>query len=327
MLSIALPRRRALAAAALWPAAAWAAPAAAAPWPRRFTHALGQTVLPRPPQRVLALGWSDAPVAQALGAPLVAAMQYRLGPDGRNFPWTQPPLGPEVAVIPAASVDLALVRSFEPDLILAITAYHTWRQHYAGLAAIAPTLVSSGRNLRDDGDALTLRIGHALGQDARAQALVAQARAERARFKAAHSRPGQPPARLLLAQLDEAQFLPLLDASLPARAFLADLGLQLAGLGPSAALLSDGQFQCNGTRAQPLSALAQIPASTRLLALPLNPQASPAPALAQHQRQGRLGRNAAVGDAWLHHALLAPNPVNTAYITQRLAALLAEPAA
>lgn len=321
-----LTRRQALAAgaAALWPAAGLAQSDTTG-WPRRFTHALGETVLPRPPRRVLALGWSDAPVAQALGAPLVAALQYTPGPDGRNFPWTQPPLAADVAVIPATQVDLELLRSYEPDLILAITAYHTWRLHYSGLAAIAPTLVSTGRNLRDDGDALTLRIGQALGQEARAQALVQQARAERARFAAQHRQPNGQPQRLLLAQLDDQQFLPMLDATLPVRAFLADLGLQLAGTGADGALIDDGQFQCNGARAQPLSTLAGLPASTRLIGLPFSAapgQSKLAQSLKRHQAQGRLGPNVAVGDRWLHDALLAPNPVNTAYITQRLAALL-----
>lgn len=337
-------RRRLLAAGAAllpWPALAAAsaatataatATAADAPrtaWPLKLRHALGETVIARPPQRLLALGWSDAPVARALGAPLVATLQYKPGPDGRNFPWTQPPLAADVAVIPAASVDLELVRSFQPDLILAITAYHTWRYHYAGLAAIAPTLMSSGKNLRDDGDLLTLRIGQALDRQAQAQALVAQARAARASFKARHASAGGQPQKLLIAQVDDEQFLPMLDESLPARTLLAELGLQLAGLGPDGALIGDGQFQCNGARAQPLQALASIAPGTRLIGLPFGQtQASKvARSLAAHQRQGRLAADAAhpaavAGDRWLHDALLAPNPVNTPFIIERLQSLL-----
>lgn len=317
-----------------WPALAstTADPATDAPrtvWPLKLRHALGETMIASPPQRVLALGWSDAPVARALDAPLVATLQYKPGPDGRNFPWTRPPLGEDVAVIPAASVDLELVRSFQPDLILAITAYHTWRYHYAGLAAIAPTLMSSGKNLRDDGDLLTLRIGQALDKQAQAQALVAQARAARARFKTSHAGAGSPPQKLLIAQVDDKQFLPMLDETLPARTLLAELGLQLVGLGSEGALIGDGQFQCNGARAQPLQALARIAPGTRLIGLPFGQARAGdvARSLALHQRQGLLAADtvqpaAVAGDRWLHDALLAPNPVNTLFIIERLQDML-----
>ncbi len=93
-------------------------------FPVEITHAYGTTTIPAKPQRIVALGYNDIAVADAVGAPIVGAVR-NYSPDGTgdpNLPYVRTPLSAEVLGIQqdaTGGVNLEKVASYRPDLILA----------------------------------------------------------------------------------------------------------------------------------------------------------------------------------------------------------------
>ena len=288
-------------------------------FPIRITHSRGELVLPAAPKRIVAVGYSDVAIATALGVPLVGAMRYGAGPDGHNFPWVQPALSAEIASVPAGRVDTELLRDLEPDLILAATAYHSYADQYDKLAAIAPTLVSIRRNLRDPYPELTRLIASLGGASPQAaDALVAKADAAIVAFAERHALwRGR---SIAYAQVTANSFHPIVDETAQALDLFRRIGLKpLTGKAEA--------FDCNGSHMRPLADLRSIGAADLALLAPIGKQASvralvsalPGAVSLPVVAHGR----AHLVDTHLYDALVAPNPVNIPFILARLDTILA----
>ncbi|TCK21538.1 ABC transporter substrate-binding protein [Pseudonocardia endophytica] len=154
-------------------------------FPVTITHGQGTVTVPARPQRVVVLGFADAQIATALGAPVVAAARNPSNPDG-NWAGVTPPLPPDVTVLDGVTPNLEAIAAAQPDLILMTTAQPTFAASYPQISAIAPTLSHLGRLLEDPGDELVRAIGRATGRTAEADALVARSDATIAAAAARH---------------------------------------------------------------------------------------------------------------------------------------------
>lgn len=176
-----LTRRAALAGLA----ACLAAPAARASG-IRFTHAYGETVLPRAASRVVSLGYTAHDTLLALGVPPVAIRQwYGSFPYG-VWPWARDRLGAAQPTLISGEVSMELVAALEPDLIVGIGSGVS-QAEYAVLSRIAPVVMHDAGSpaYGTPWDAMTRTLGRALGREEMAEALVAEARQ---RFADARSR-------------------------------------------------------------------------------------------------------------------------------------------
>ena len=153
-----LPRRAALVAAALTTAASLAAcgsddggaaaagsssPAAGGSssdaFPVTVGTAFGEVEIEEEPQRVVALGWSDAETALALGVQPVGASDW-LGFGGEGVgPWSEGRYDEAPEIIETLEPSLEAIAALEPDLILDTRSDGT-RERYDSLSAIAPTV-------------------------------------------------------------------------------------------------------------------------------------------------------------------------------------------
>lgn len=312
------PTRRAMIAGAGAMVLAGRATRADAVYPVRIAHSRGETILGARPRRILAVGYSDVAIAQALGAPLVGAMRYGAGADGRNFPWIQPPLPADISNVPAGRVDLELIAELEPDLILAATAYHSYAEHYDRLAAIAPTLVSAGRNLRDPFGELTRRIARLVGEPERGEQLVTEADAAIAAFAERHA--ASRGHTIVYGQVTATSFHPIVDETAQALDLFRRIGLR--------PVIGDAQaFDCNGSYAAPLADLGPYGDADIALLAPIRKARTVEELLSTLPDAARLPVVARGGahlvDAHLYDALVSPNPINIPFILARLDAILA----
>jgi iron-siderophore transport system substrate-binding protein len=151
-----LPRRVALLAAALTTAASLAAcgsddggsaAESSAPssgggdgaFPVTVSTAFGDVEIAEEPQRVVALGWSDAETALSLGVQPVGASDW-LGFGGEGVgPWAEGLYDEAPEIIETLEPSLEAIAALEPDLILDTRSDGT-QERYDSLAAIAPTV-------------------------------------------------------------------------------------------------------------------------------------------------------------------------------------------
>ncbi|SDI45286.1 iron complex transport system substrate-binding protein [Sinosporangium album] len=169
---------------------AGSAPAASGPpsaegFPVTVTHGLGTTTIPHKPRRVVALGFADAQIAAALDAPVVGVARNPSAKDG-NWPGVTPPYPAALQSLDSLTPNLERVAALKPDLILMTTAQPAFGSAYARLSTIAPVIPYKNELLQDSGDDLTLMIGQALGESAKATELVARSRERLAAFAAEH---------------------------------------------------------------------------------------------------------------------------------------------
>ncbi len=149
--------------------------AAGGGFPRTVEGALGTAEIPSRPVRVVALGSTDADAAVALGVQPVAIP----GLAGVGVPaWLSGRLrGPEPEVLNVdGELPIERIAALRPDLILAMTLYGV-REHYERLSAIAPTVAYVAGEYEDSWQDQVRVIGRALGRDAQAEELVAEAEA------------------------------------------------------------------------------------------------------------------------------------------------------
>jgi iron complex transport system substrate-binding protein len=162
------------------PAAAGSGPAAG--FPVSLTHPFGTTTITKKPARVVALGWNDLAIANALGANIVGAVKY-FDPANPNLPYIKTPLGADVLGLDAAQVGTEKIASYRPDVILATSSNQLKPETYATLSKIAPVVVYAkslyGSTIEED----ALLIGKALGDTAGAQKLIDDANAAIAKAK------------------------------------------------------------------------------------------------------------------------------------------------
>ena len=160
-------------------------------YPITIEHALGETTIVEEPQRIVALGAVERDAVIALGAAdrLVGA-GVPFYDDSVN-PWIDDLVSAEDFVaIPwdqNAQYNIEQILSLDPDLILAPTSF-TISTDYATLSAVVPTIAFLENPITDRWQDVTQLTGDALGQPARAAALVDEA--ESALSQLAEAYPG-----------------------------------------------------------------------------------------------------------------------------------------
>lgn len=108
-------------------------------FPVTIPTAFGDVTLDEEPQRVVAVGWSDAETALALGVQPVGVSDWLgLGGDGLG-PWAADLYEEEPEQLGTMDLNLELLAALEPDLILDTRSDGTPERHDA-LSEIAPTL-------------------------------------------------------------------------------------------------------------------------------------------------------------------------------------------
>lgn len=151
--------------------------AAAAEEPLQFLHAFGTTVLPRPAQRVVSLGYVTQDALLALDvAPLAIRDWFGDQPSG-VWPWAQPYLKSAKPLLIKGNVSLEMVAALKPELIVGIGSGIT-EAEYAALSRIAPVLMQP-KAFPAYGmpwDEMTRLIGRAVGKDQQAADLIAKTR-------------------------------------------------------------------------------------------------------------------------------------------------------
>jgi iron complex transport system substrate-binding protein len=91
---------------------------AAAAFPVTIPTAFGDVTVPKAPERVVALGWSDADVALSLGVqPVGAADWLAFGGDGQG-PWNAGKYTTAPELLGTLEIDMEKVAALKPDLIL-----------------------------------------------------------------------------------------------------------------------------------------------------------------------------------------------------------------
>ncbi|MET0424634.1 MAG: ABC transporter substrate-binding protein [Actinoplanes sp.] len=91
---------------------------AAAAFPVTIATAFGDITVPKAPERVVALGWSDADVALSLGVqPVGAADWLAFGGDGQG-PWNAGKYTTAPELLGTLEIDMEKVAALKPDLIL-----------------------------------------------------------------------------------------------------------------------------------------------------------------------------------------------------------------
>jgi iron complex transport system substrate-binding protein len=119
--------------------AASGSPASGGAFPVTVETAYGAVEIAEEPQRVVALGWSDAETALALGVQPVGASDW-LGFGGEGVgPWAEGRYDEAPEIIETLEPSLEAVAALQPDLILDTRSDGT-QARYDQLSAIAPTV-------------------------------------------------------------------------------------------------------------------------------------------------------------------------------------------
>ncbi|PRY41240.1 iron complex transport system substrate-binding protein [Geodermatophilus tzadiensis] len=141
-------------------------------FPVTVSTAFGDVEIPEEPQRVVALGWSDAETALALGVQPVGASDW-LGFGGEGVgPWAEGRYDEAPEIIETLEPSLEAVAALEPDLILDTRSDGT-RERYDQLRRIAPTVgVPEGaEQYRTTWQQQLELVGQALGRSEEAEQL------------------------------------------------------------------------------------------------------------------------------------------------------------
>lgn len=105
------------------------------------TDMFGDVEVPANPQRVVALGWSDAETALALGVQPVGASDW-LGVGGNGLgPWVDETYDTDPTIVGTFDVDMESIAALAPDLILWTRSTND-KAVYDDLSEIAPTVAA-----------------------------------------------------------------------------------------------------------------------------------------------------------------------------------------
>lgn len=155
-----------------------AAPALAQSFPVTVKHALGETVIPAAPQRIVTLGWSSTDAAIALGTVPVGFPSFRsAGFDKDIVPWVEEAIAKAGAATPetfddSAGAPIEKIAALKPDLILAVYSGIT-PDEYKLLSQIAPVVAYPEQPWTATWQQVITISGEAMGKPAEAAALVA----------------------------------------------------------------------------------------------------------------------------------------------------------
>lgn len=145
-------------------------------FPVHITHAFGETVIEKKPERVATIGWSNQEVPLALGVQPVGFEKVVWGDDDNNgiLPWVEEKLEGTTPVLFDAtdSIPFEAIANTNPDVILAAYSGIT-KEDYEQLSKIAPTVAypdkAWGTSLKDT----VLMDSKALGLEKEGEALLA----------------------------------------------------------------------------------------------------------------------------------------------------------
>lgn len=160
-------------------------------FPVTIEHALGTTVIPDEPERVVTWGWGSTDAAIALGVVPVAMPHQAYGGDEDGvLPWIRERLEADGTPLPDVLPDsqeapVEAIAAAEPDLILAVYSGLT-EDEYEILSAIAPTVAYPDQPWATPWRETIEMVGEALGRPAEAAQLLADIDAEVADRAAAH---------------------------------------------------------------------------------------------------------------------------------------------
>jgi iron complex transport system substrate-binding protein len=158
-------------------------------FPVEVEHALGTTVVPAEPVRVVTVGVTEQDTVLAVGVVPVGVTEWYGEQPFATWPWAQDELGDAEPEVLSASDGLQYERiaALEPDLIIGTNAGLD-EESYALLAAIAPTIahpVGAALYFSPWDDQARL-IGQALGRAAQMDAVIADIDAQFAAAAAEH---------------------------------------------------------------------------------------------------------------------------------------------
>lgn len=160
-------------------------------FPVVITHALGETVVPQQPERVVAWGWASADAAIALGVtPVAIPFQAYGGDEDGVLPWIRSALDERGQAIPVVLPDtfeppFEAIAQARPDLILAVYSGIT-ETDYELLSEIAPTVAYPDQPWATPWRDTIRIVGEAVGRSDAAEELLDEIAERIARAGAAH---------------------------------------------------------------------------------------------------------------------------------------------
>lgn len=144
-------------------------------FPATIEHKYGNTTIEQRPERVVVLGPRDVDAVLALGVIPVAVRDWFGDQPNAVWPWAQDELGDaDPVVLDPVELDLELIASLEPDVIIASTS-GTTEDEYLLLSEIAPTVaqVPGYDDFAVPWRERTLAVAKALGESEHAEQLIA----------------------------------------------------------------------------------------------------------------------------------------------------------
>ena len=196
-------------------------------YPVRVTHALGTTVIPATPKRIVALSAADLDALLLLGLQPVAVGEST-GPEGGVSVWTAPLLTGEPVVLRTGDngYNPDEVLGLNPDLVLA-GAYWAIEAQYQRMAAIVPTTAYEQARGADPWEVTVRQVARAVGLVDKGEAVILDTQAKLAATRAAH--PELAGKRFALGQMWDAAGIGVLRSPAdPTVRLLTDLGLTLS---------------------------------------------------------------------------------------------------
>lgn len=214
-----------------------------AAYPVTISHAFGETVLEKKPERVVTIAWGNQDVPLALGVVPVGISEANYGvTDGsRLLPWTAErleELGGENTIIfsDTDGLDFEAINAAQPDVILAAYSGIT-QEEYDTLNKIAPTVAYPRQPWQTLWREQILIDAAGMGMEAEGKQLVSDLEAKLAETVAKYPQlEGKTAAFFYFDPTDLSQ-LSIYSPGDPRCAFLADLGL---GVPASVTKLSEG---------------------------------------------------------------------------------------
>ncbi|OZM76620.1 iron-siderophore ABC transporter substrate-binding protein [Pseudonocardia sp. MH-G8] len=144
-------------------------------FPVTVEHSYGSTEVPRAPQRVVSLGYTDQDAILALGVVPVAIREFTGNRPSATWPWASDRLqGQQPQVLAGESISPEAVAALQPDLIVAVSAGLS-REEYDLFSRIAPTISQppGADPYQTAWQDTTRMVGTALGRSGEADRLVA----------------------------------------------------------------------------------------------------------------------------------------------------------
>lgn len=149
-----------------------------ADYPITIEHALGETVIEKEPERIVAIGWGNLDVPLALGIAPVGVSKPTYGATDENglFYWTNQAfadLGVDTPNVfdDTDGLDFEAINNAEPDLILAVYSGIS-EEEYAQLSEIAPTVAYTEEAWATSWQDMTIDNAKAFGKEEEAEAMV-----------------------------------------------------------------------------------------------------------------------------------------------------------